>query len=107
AIESLEDRDQQRQTNIPKFGRLDTLKQRDDLRGQVRHLYSNSTPPRDRRHDADDLRAHRQREVVGEIGDLTNLHTCGGSNLELSDDGAGRATDELTLDTERAQRGHQ
>ena len=107
ALEILAEGDGQRRTNIQKFARLDKLTERDDLRSRVRHLYSNSAPSRNRRHDADALRAHRQREIIGEIGDLTNLHTSGGCHLELGDDGAGRATDELTLDTESAQRVHQ
>ena len=86
---------------------LDQLAEPDHLRRRIRHLDADGAAPGNRRDDADRRRAHREREVVREVRDLAHLHARRGLDLELRDDGSGRAADELALDLERAQRVHE
>src|SRR5947207_12250759 len=106
-LQILAERDWQCRTDVLKFSRLDQLSERDDLGVRIRDLDADGALPRNRRDDADALRAHCQREIVREIRDLPDLHASGGGNLELRHDRARRATDELALDAECAQRIHQ
>ena len=67
----------------------DQLADRDDARRGVGDLDPHRTLSRDRCHDPDRRRVHRQRQVVGERGDPADLHARRGHDLELRDDRSG------------------
>ena len=90
-----------------KSRRLDQLSKRDHFGDGIRHFDAHRAAPRNRRDDANRRRAHRQREIVRQVRELTHLHARRRLDLELRDDGSGRPPDELSVDVERAQRVHQ
>ncbi len=107
ALEILPERDRQGRANGLEFARLDQLTERHHLGGRIWDFDADGAPARNRRDDADALRAHRQREIVGEIRDLTDFHSRGRRDLELRHDGPGRASHQIALDAECSQRVHQ
>ena len=86
---------------------LDHLAEVDDLRGGVRHFDAHRAPPRNRRDDADRRGAHGEREVVGEVGELADLHAGRRLDLVLRDHGARGAAHELAVHLEGPQRLHE
>ena len=107
ALEILAERDRQRRANVLELARLDQLAECHYLGGRIRDFDTNRAPPRNRRDDADALRAHRQRQVVGEIRDLADFDSGGGCDFELRHDGPGGTSDEIALDAESSQRVHE
>src|SRR5205823_3313811 len=74
-----------------------------DLRRRVRNLDADGAAAGDWCDNANRRRPHREREITGQICDLTHFHAWRGLDLVLSDDRAGRTANELAFDTERAQ----
>ena len=107
ALEILAQRDGQRCARRVVFGVLDDLAERDHLRRRIRDLDADRSLPRNRCYDTNAVRAHREREVVRQRRELAHFHARRRLDLELRDRWPGRATNELTLDTESLQCRHQ
>src|SRR5690606_20106495 len=84
--------------------RLEERSEIDRVRLGIRHLDADRAFPGDRCDDADARCAQCEREVGIERGDPVHLHARRLYDLELRDDRPRRATRDLTLDLERAQR---
>src|SRR5439155_10921104 len=106
-LEILTQRDRKSGANGLELARLDQLAERDDLRAWIRNFDANRSPSRNRRNDADALRAHRQGKIVGKIRDLTDLDSRRGRDLELRDNWSSSAPNQLSFDAECSQSVHQ
>ncbi len=71
---------------------------------RIRDLDTNRRLSRNRRHDAQRLRAHREREIVGERRHAPHLHAATRLELEARDDRTDRLVDDLRPDAERLER---
>jgi hypothetical protein len=82
---------------------LEQLAHPDGRRVQVRDLHADRGLAGDGREDADGLRAHAERDVLVEAGDLLHAHAGRGHDLVAGDHGAHVDLAERHLDAEFAQ----
>ncbi len=103
-LEVLAQRDRQRHARALELARLHQLAEGDDLRVGVGDLDAHGAASRDRRHDPDALRAHREGEVIRQVRDLPHLDAGPRLDLELRHHRARRPPHDLGVHTKGGER---
>ena len=101
ALEVAADGHRQGAARLLKPLRLDQLAQQYHARPRVRDLDTDRRLARNRRHDAQRLRPHRQRQVVGERRDSPDLDAGAGRDFVLRHHRADRPPRDRSFDPER------